>query len=766
MALDWLRSRDAGLGALRRAGRAAIVMPLMFALGSEVIKNGNVATFAAFGSFSMVLLVDFSGSRVRRVLAQLSLIGAGLVMVTLGTLVSRVDWLATVAMIAVGFAVLFAAVVSSVLASATTALLLGFILPVTIPARPDVLPDRLAGWVLAGAASLVAITLLWPTPTRDPLRRTVAAACSAIAGLLRVEVAAFTGTGELASIEPARAVANEAVTAMRTLFFATPYRPTGLSTSARSLVRLVDEVIWLATILDELAPGTHIRRLDPAVCAVKDAAAAVLIHAAQLLTGASGDLGPFHAEIATLRERLELMETSVTTTLPITRVRESTEELSEFVSSLEPSFRAQEMSFAVSALGTNVETSIAADQRSWWQQVIGSQAAGALASAQQRAGAHFDRHSAALHNSIRGAIGLGVAVLVANVSGVQHSFWIVLGTLSVLRSNALTTGQTAVRGVLGTVAGFAVGGVLVELIGTDRTVLWTLLPLAILFAGMAPAVISFAAGQAGFTVTLLILYNLISPAGWRVGLVRVEDVAIGCVISLGVGILLWPRGAGAALSDALAEAYRDSAQYLRTAVAVAISRCDSSAVAAAVDAQADAAQAAAAARRVDDAFRGFLAERGTKHVPLSGVSALVTGVAGLRLTADAVLSLWDRQGSAAPGDRAAARAELESYGTQVADWYGALARSLTGAGEVPERLHHDRAADNRIIEAVRRDLTDADGVGTPVAVRMIWTAEHVDAARRLQRGLVGPAQLVARERRRSSRLVHRPLSARPEPSMA
>jgi hypothetical protein len=279
------------------------------------------------------------------------------------------------------------------------------------------------------------------------------------------------------------------------------------------------------------------------------------------------------------------------------------------------------------------------------------------------------------------------------------------------------------------------------------------------------ATASFAAGQAGFTVTLLILYNLISPAGWRVGLVRVEDVAIGCVISLGVGILLWPRGAAAAFGDALAEAYRDCAAYLRNAVAVAVARCDA-APAAEIDLAADAVRAAAAARRVDDAFRGFLAERGTKHLPLSSVTAMVTGVAGLRLTADAVQSLWERQGSKAPGDRAAARAELEAYGSQVAEWYAQLARSLAGLGPVPERQHHNRAADNRIIDAVRRDLTDADGVGTPVAVRMIWTAEHVDAARRLQRGLVEPATLIAARRRRPARGVQVTAAPQPAPTTA
>jgi hypothetical protein len=126
---------------------------------------------------------------------------------------------------------------------------------------------------------------------------------------------------------------------------------------------------------------------------------------------------------------------------------------------------------------------------------------------------------------------------------------------------------------------------------------------------------------------------------------------------------------------------------------------------------------------------------------------MITGVAALRLTADAVLSLWDRTGSQAAGDRAAARAELATYGGQVAQWYETLAHALVGTGAIPERLHHDRAADNRLIEAVRRDLTDADGVGTPVAVRMIWTGDHIDAARRLQRSLVEPAEQIAEQGR-------------------
>ena len=149
---------------------------------------------------------------------------------------------------------------------------------------------------------------------------------------------------------------------------------------------------------------------------------------------------------------------------------------------------------------------------------------------------------------MRGAVALGLAVLVADLSSVQHGFWVVFGTLSVLRSNALSTGQSLVRALAGTAVGFLVGGVLVYLIGTDtHACSGSLLPFAILFAGLAPATISFAAGQAAFTLTLLILFNILAPAGWKIGFVRVEDVAIGGTVSLAVGLLFWPRGAAAAL---------------------------------------------------------------------------------------------------------------------------------------------------------------------------------------------------------------------------
>lgn len=102
----WLRRRDPGSWALRRAARAAIVMPALFAFGIKILHNPQLATFAAFGSFAL-LLADLRGTRRERLEATALLAVTGAGFVALGTLVSRTPWRAALSMAVVGFAVLF-----------------------------------------------------------------------------------------------------------------------------------------------------------------------------------------------------------------------------------------------------------------------------------------------------------------------------------------------------------------------------------------------------------------------------------------------------------------------------------------------------------------------------------------------------------------------------------------------------------------------------------------------------------------------------------
>ncbi len=753
---DWLRRHDPGYGALRRAVRAAVLMPVLFAIADKVIANSEVAYFAAFGSFAMLLLVDFPGTISDRLQAQAALGVACVVLIALGTLASQSTPVAVIAMVSVGFMILFAGVVSSVLASAATSLLLAFILPVTLAGPASAIPDRVAGWGMAAAVSLLAVAFLWPAPARNPIRTTAIAACRALAVRLRAETAWVLSDGSSAAretYEAAVAAANQTVGQLQSRFFATPYRPTGLSTDARAVVRLVDELRWLDTIVLRSAPRHHSPHPNRVVCAVKLNAAAVLEETAHLLDTPQQPAVALQDAVATLRAALGRLERTTITELPGETVTAT--EISgnggdgaraeAIVSALDPGFRAQELSFVVRQIATNTAYAAAATRRSWLDRVTGRQPAGfagAFSSIRERAAAHARWGSSWLHNSLRGAAALALAVLVADVSDVQHGFWVVFGTLAVLRSNALSTGQNALRAMVGTLVGFIVGGMLVYLIGTNTAVLWVLLPFVILFAGLAPAAISFAAGQAAFTLTLLILFNILIPAGWKIGLIRIEDIAIGCGVSLAVGLLFWPRGAAVALGRALSDAYVASAGYLAGAVAYGVGRCDSGGPVA--PAPRDQAQrAAAAARRLDDTFRGYLTERGSKPVPLAEVTSLVTGVAGVRLAADAVLDLWDSDDRR--GDRSTARRELLGAATHLTGWYDQFASSLAGVEAVPDPLVPDQVADGRLVDAVAHDLRGTDGHATATGVKVIWTGDHLDAVRRLQETLVDPARSAVAE---------------------
>lgn len=123
------------------------------------------------------------------------------------------------------------------------------------------------------------------------------------------------------------------------------------------------------------------------------------------------------------------------------------------------------------------------------------------------------------------------------------------------------------------------------------------------------------------------------------------------------------------------------------------------------------------------------------------MATLVTGVVGLRLAADAVLELWRQAGEAQlAADGADARLELLGAARSVADWYRSLAEGLDRRlPAVPRPVERNPAAAARLVEAVRRDLHDEQGEATANAVRVIWTGDHVDAARRLQPSLAAAA---------------------------
>src|SRR5205823_3060228 len=128
-----------------------------------------------------------------------------------------------------------------------------------------------------------------------------------------------------------------------------------------------------------------------------------------------------------------------------------------------------------------------ARRRRWYAgSTAAARAAQRVSSVVSAAHTHASVRSVWFVNSLRGSVALAAAVAVADLGSLQHGFWVVLGTLSVLRTNAASTGATALIALAGTALGFVVGGVLLVVIGSASTALWVALPVAVFVASYAP----------------------------------------------------------------------------------------------------------------------------------------------------------------------------------------------------------------------------------------------------------------------------------------
>ncbi len=281
----WLRTKDPNLLVVKRSVRAAIAMPAVFAIAHVYFSSPQVSLFAAFGSFALLLLVEFTGPVRVRFRSYLALFVVGSVFIAVGTAVSTNKVGAVIAMGVVGFAVLFAGIVAPGAATASTAALLTFVLPVAVAQPASAIGDRLLGWALAGGACITACHVLWPPPWHDDLRRRLSSTVTAVARLMRARARFDDDPGLQSAV---RAELRQ----LRTQFSATPYPPTGAATNAVALSKLVGRVEWVAgnsaLIGDEHLSKDHRQAREQAqAIAVIEAAADALDAAAPLICDAA-----------------------------------------------------------------------------------------------------------------------------------------------------------------------------------------------------------------------------------------------------------------------------------------------------------------------------------------------------------------------------------------------------------------------------------------------------------------------------------------------
>jgi uncharacterized membrane protein YccC len=589
--LDRLRARDPDFDALRRALRAALVVPIAAAVSLAVGGGSQTPLFTIFGSVALLILADFPGNRAARALAYCGLGFNGAILITVGTLVAPHPWLSVALMFVLGAAVTFAGVLSEVVAAGQRATLLMFVLPACTPVGP--LPERLLGWLIALVLCAPAALFLFPPRHHNELRASAARVCNRLADRLE-------GTASERDV-------TKAMNALDSAFLGADYRPVALTAGSRALVRVVDDLGWLSDRITDNTGELLGAMKAPAVRVLRDSAAVLRLRNVAARLERSADLREALTELRSVSQghyREDITEL----------LDESGDAAAVAVG--RKLLNRRTIAATIAVTGRIIRNAAAADARPVWARVLGRRlpetGAADWVMPETVAVAAITKgflapDAVVLRNSLRTGLGLAVAVAVTHVFPVQHGFWVVLGAMSVLRSSALTTGTRVLRAVTGTAVGFVLGAVVIELLGVDPVVLWILLPIVAFGSAYVPEVYSFVAGQAAFTMMVLINFNLIVPTGWKVGLVRVEDVVVGALVGIAVSVLLWPRGATAAVSKAVAEARAVGAEFLRAAV-LRVTRGASEEATDRVIALSR--QGLEESRTVDDAVRQYLSESG------------------------------------------------------------------------------------------------------------------------------------------------------------
>lgn len=717
---------DPGRVNLRKATRVAIVMPILLAIGVEMLDNPAVGLFASFGSFTCLVFSDFggepTGTRLRPYLV-LGVVGA--VLIAIGTLLSGDVVLGTLTMLAVGFVVILAGVVSGALAAASSPAILAYVLAVTVPAPAGQVLDRGLAWIAAAAVSGVAAIVLWPKHEHAAVREGAAVALRAVAAAARAPDD-VTASG----------AATEAIDAVRRRAAGVLFRSTSSVADTEATVAVVSGLVRARPFVGRLGPAAsedvaELRELDAELRArigrTLEAAASVL----EGETGVTPDLSELEQARAAHRDALERWAAVQlgAGALP-----------DDVLSALDRSFPIRVLSHVALTLAGY----------SWLVMggpvtVPDAEETPILADADPRERrtrtrlrslmrAHLTLQSASCQSALRGAVGLAIAIAIALSLDLDHAFWVVLGTLSVLRSSALGTGATAVRALAGTLAGFFVAAGVVELTGDETTALWIILPISVFLAAYTPGAVHFVVGQASFTVFVVVLFNLVQPTGVLTAVTRVENIAIGCAVSVAVGLLFWPRGARTAFCDSLATLYRVGATHLRTAFAFALAESNDGS-------QPDEArdQAVACRRQADDAFAQFANERTAQQLPVETWATVLTATTKVRLAADAVVFHaardYHRRGCEEGGDA------IHDHMGAIADGFDRLADRLDGEPTAALAVDEPPALRAGVLACMREHAPEGT-TGMEPAFAVVWMADWLRFVDHILETLEAPTQAI------------------------
>lgn len=533
----WLRAQPEGPAALRRAARVTVAgcagfYPCRYGLGDSVI-----ALYAIFGALPLSLFCRIPGGAAQRARTLLLALPAGWVLVTMGTLLAVHAWAAAIGMFVVGFVIAFLTVGGPRPAGLAIAFQLFYVLPCFPPYAPGSLGSRLIGLTIGIVLAGLAERLVFPGPPPVPYRVVLADAVAAVAaysGALADDLRS-PATPATAALER-QEQAERAYEAARPVRQPSTERPTSPSARDRALNQACAALWHIRGRLDRLLDGRDGKSAAPAAAALLDRVAASLRADAEALCtgtaplrvdGLDAALGVFDA--SRVGERPPPPATRLLRHAMVREVATATWVATEATRI---------------ALGVRPP---AGERSRPYRQVFWYAFAPAPVLWWRRLGVHLTPRSVHLQNALRTAVALAAARLLVGALDLSHGFWVLLATVSLMRTSASDTRAALRPAFLGTIAGAAVAALMLFLVGDVPAFYAALLPVLMLVGFTLGLVCGPAWMQGLFTLTFIVIFSQLSTPNWHLSEVRLTDVLIGGVVGGVASLLAWPKGGYGAL---------------------------------------------------------------------------------------------------------------------------------------------------------------------------------------------------------------------------
>ncbi|MDQ1246076.1 MAG: hypothetical protein QG597_443 [Actinomycetota bacterium] len=546
--------------AIGRGVRVAIVLPVVMGI-LTALGFKQAAFLGAFAVVTLLVTSDFSGPRGERAASMASIATAGAVTLMLGILLADHVWLLLPTALVLGVGVVLLGALRGFLSQATVPVLLPFFIGATSVPTPDLLRNMVGGWFFGSGVAIAAAVTMWPYYPRMVLQESVAEAMRRQADAMLAMWA--PGADAQTAAEPFR-IADDAVSATQARYAGQLRRPGSAYRRERFLVRLVEETRRL-----RLGLRMAYRRLpmfptvaDQEVIAVT---AASMRQAADVAEAATADLGPFRElDEARARHREGVIET-VRADLAAADGEGAAEHATT-------AFRPRVMSLLAQAAVRDAGV-MHGNQRVPHLTVRGQRLPTVVQQIEprKRLAAQLSPSAPWMRNALRLGIAITVALAVVKVTGAERGYWVVLGTLSVLRMDLRGTGRSSWQVIQGQLLGFLIGLALIGLVIDRPWLAWLLLPLLAGLQGYMANNVSVVWQQAGFTALLVDMVSLSTPSP-AIVLLRLEDVALGMVVAIAVSLLVFPRGLVPRVQESLLGSVTATSEFLVNAVEVIYAR--------------------------------------------------------------------------------------------------------------------------------------------------------------------------------------------------